>query len=192
MNYAWGSPNRVERLFKIPTSGLVAELWYGAHERGPSPIIREAGAESEAHDLRELLMQDAAALLGEKIFRRYGSEFPFLFKILSAEKGLSIQAHPSKEQAQAGFARENARGIDIRAANRNYRDNNHKPECLVAVEDFWALTAFRSPGAIAANLEPPSAPPPLLQKLLDILKGQQETEAEIETILFHPYERHAG
>jgi mannose-6-phosphate isomerase len=56
---------------------------------------------------------------------------------------LSLQAHPSLEQAKEGYARENAQGIEVGAANRNYRDDNHKPELVVALTDFDALAGFR-------------------------------------------------
>ena len=181
MNYAWGSPDRVERLFNIsnPDGNPVAELWYGAHERGPSCIVQDSNAGGDQYqDLRQLLKAQPATLMGEAAFHRYGSELPFLFKILSAEKGLSIQAHPSKEQAEAGFARENVQGVDVQAGNRNYRDDNHKPECLVAAEDFWALSGFRKPGDIEANLRrlESEKSPLLLQQLLHILVNITETE----------------
>jgi mannose-6-phosphate isomerase len=68
---------------------------------------------------------------------------PFLLKILAAEKPLSLQAHPTSAQAETGFARENAAGIDLSASYRNYRDSRHKPELVVALERFEALAGFR-------------------------------------------------
>lgn len=65
---------------------------------------------------------------------------------------LSIQVHPTKEQAAAGFARENAAGIDMGAAERNYKDDNHKPEVAVALTDFWMLHGFRPLDQIAEAL----------------------------------------
>ncbi|BBT79007.1 MULTISPECIES: type I phosphomannose isomerase catalytic subunit [Aeromonas] len=55
---------------------------------------------------------------------------PFLFKVLCAEKALSIQVHPSKTQAEAGFMREEDIGFSKDAPHRNYRDDNHKPEAF--------------------------------------------------------------
>jgi mannose-6-phosphate isomerase len=66
-----------------------------------------------------------------------------LFKVLAAAKPLSIQAHPNKEQAGQGFARENELGIPLDAPHRNYRDDNHKPEIICALTPFWALNGFR-------------------------------------------------
>jgi mannose-6-phosphate isomerase len=67
----------------------------------------------------------------------------YLFKILAAEKPLSIQAHPNKAQAEEGFWQENERRIPFDAPNRNYKDNNHKPELMCALTPFQALCGFR-------------------------------------------------
>ena len=72
------------------------------------------------------------------------SDFPYLLKVLAAAAPLSIQAHPNKAQAEAGFARENRKAIPLSAPHRNYRDDNHKPECLCALTSFWALCGFRA------------------------------------------------
>ncbi|MEM6772248.1 MAG: mannose-6-phosphate isomerase, class I, partial [Bacteroidota bacterium] len=78
--------------------------------------------------------------------------FPLLCKILDAVDRLSIQVHPDKGTAEAGFAREEAAGIDRAAPNRNYRDDNHKPELGVAISDFYLLHGFREEAAIADTL----------------------------------------
>jgi len=66
-----------------------------------------------------------------------------LLKVLAAVRPLSIQAHPNIVQAKEGFKRENELGISIDAPNRNYKDANHKPECICALTTFWALNGFR-------------------------------------------------
>ena len=74
------------------------------------------------------------------------ARLPYLLKVLAAASPLSIQAHPSKTQAEEGFAREEAAGIPRDAAERTYRDDNHKPELIVAVsETFTALAGLRDP-----------------------------------------------
>ena len=89
-------------------------------------------------------------MLGEDLEARFGARLPFLFKVLAAEAPLSLQAHPTLEQARAGFDAEQARAVPIDAPNRNYRDRNHKPELLCALTPFTALCGFR---AIAQTLE---------------------------------------
>lgn len=145
MSYDWGSYGEIEKYFGIanPPGKPLAELWFGAHRKAPAMI-----AENEHFSLRDLLVSHGEDILGKELYKRYAGEFPFLLKILSARKGLSIQAHPSKAQAEAGFAREEEQGIDISAPERNYRDDNHKPECIVAVSEFWALSGFRRPDSI--------------------------------------------
>ena len=89
-------------------------------------------------------------MLGEATFRRASAALPFLFKVLCAEQALSIQVHPSKAQAEAGFAREEAADIDIKASNRNYKDPNHKPELVFALTRYQAMNGFRAIPAILA------------------------------------------
>ena len=80
--------------------------------------------------------------LGANVAERYG-RLPFLLKLLAADRALSIQVHPTKQQAEEGFARENAEGVPLDAFHRNYKDDNHKPELLVALTEFRAMAGFR-------------------------------------------------
>ncbi|GGG75967.1 mannose-6-phosphate isomerase, class I [Corynebacterium pelargi] len=113
----------------------LAELWYGAHPAAP--------ATAEDIRLDQVIADDPEATLGATVAQRYERTLPFLLKLLAADQPLSLQAHPSLEQAREGFARENAQGIDIHAHERNYRDDNHKPELLVALSEFHAMAGFR-------------------------------------------------
>jgi mannose-6-phosphate isomerase len=74
---------------------------------------------------------------------RYGDVLPFLVKVLAADEPLSLQAHPSAEQAAEGYLREERLGIPVNSPVRNYRDTSHKPELLVALQQFEALAGFR-------------------------------------------------
>ncbi|MGP2435475.1 type I phosphomannose isomerase catalytic subunit, partial [Listeria monocytogenes] len=71
-------------------------------------------------------------VLTSSVFHRFG-ELPYLFKVLDVREMLSIQVHPTKEEAEKGFDRENEAGISLHAPNRNYKDRNHKPEVMVAL-----------------------------------------------------------
>jgi mannose-6-phosphate isomerase len=82
-------------------------------------------------------------VLGRQVSALFGDRLPFLLKVLAAEKPLSIQAHPNVDEARAGFAAENARGVPIGAPGRNYADANHKPELICALTDFDAFIGFR-------------------------------------------------
>jgi mannose-6-phosphate isomerase len=115
----------------------------GVHPSGPSRVLRG----EEETPLAELIAEDPALYLGGEAAERFGG-LPFLFKLLAAGKPLSIQAHPNLEQAREGFKRENEAGIPLDAANRNYRDSNHKPEIVCAITPFTALCGFREPDEI--------------------------------------------
>jgi mannose-6-phosphate isomerase len=82
---------------------------------------------------------------------RFGPRLPFLLKVLSAERALSIQVHPSRAQAQTGFRAENARGLPLGDPARNYVDDWPKPELLCALTPFEVLAGLR-PAADAARL----------------------------------------
>ena len=148
--YDWGSHDALTTLFGIPNPAgkPQAELWMGAHPNGCSEVTL-AG---DVQKLSTLIESAPAAVLGDATVARFGS-LPFLFKVLCAEKALSIQVHPSKAQAEAGFAREEAAGIDIKASNRNYKDPNHKPELVFALTPYQAMNGFRAIPAILALFE---------------------------------------
>ncbi|PZT91088.1 MAG: mannose-6-phosphate isomerase, class I [Gordonia sp. (in: high G+C Gram-positive bacteria)] len=139
--YAWGSRTAIAALRGMPTPSAhpEAELWFGAHPAAPA-IVRDDARENT---LLEVIDADPRAELGTLCAERYDGRLPFLMKILAAEEPLSLQAHPSLQQAKEGFARENERGIDVGASDRNYRDENHKPELVVALSEFHALAGFR-------------------------------------------------
>ena len=161
--YAWGSPTDFLRLFGIPNPNgePMAELWYGTHPDGLTQVCDATGAPM-GHDLRSLVQQDPQSSLGPDIAERFGSELPFLLKVIAAGQPLSLQAHPSKEQAEAGFAREEGLGIPVAAPHRSYRDRNHKPELVAALTAFGAMVGFRDPGALENVLAPIEAEAGLL------------------------------
>jgi mannose-6-phosphate isomerase len=183
-HYDWGSPTFIPRLLgRAPDEQPCAELWMGAHESAPS--IVQLGDERIALDA--LIARQPRDILGAQTLQRHGARLPFLFKVLAAERPLSIQAHPDRDQARAGFERENAAGIALDAAHRNYRDANHKPELIVALTPFVALKGFRSPEAIAEELRALDlrALDPLVVALQDGLRSFFETlmtRAEADTV----------
>ncbi|MEJ4044039.1 mannose-6-phosphate isomerase [Erwinia sp. SLM-02] len=162
-NYAWGSKTALTELYGIenPSQQPMAELWMGAHPKSSSQVIVEGAPQS----LREVIAADKTALLGEAVAKRF-NELPFLFKVLCADQPLSIQVHPSKSAAIEGFARENAAGIPIDAANRNYKDDNHKPELVYALTPFQAINGFRPLPEIASLLLPVAAAHPAIEKFI--------------------------
>jgi mannose-6-phosphate isomerase len=142
-DYAWGSTTAIAAFRGVaPSGGPEAELWLGAHAGSPAKVV--AGASFGHADLAAWIAAEPEQALGAELAAR-GARLPFLLKLLAAAEPLSLQAHPTPEQARAGFAREEADGVPINAYDRNYRDQNHKPELIVAVsETFDALSGFRS------------------------------------------------
>ena len=139
--YAWGSRSAIAELLgqPVPSPGPQAEIWMGAHPSDPS----RARCGDGWVPLPELLRKDPTGVLGEAVAARFDGELPFLFKVLAVGQPLSIQAHPNREQARAGFDRESAQGIALDARERNYRDPHPKPELLCAISPFSALCGFR-------------------------------------------------
>ena len=151
-SYDWGSLTAIPDLLGRPATGEPwAELWLGAHPAAPATV----GARAEPLD--RLIASDPAAALGPAVASRYG-RLPFLLKVLAAAAPLSLQAHPSVEQAAAGFEREEAMGIPLDAPRRMFRDRSPKPELICALSGFEALCGFRDPLQTAALLDTLDAP----------------------------------
>jgi mannose-6-phosphate isomerase len=175
--YAWGSTTAIAQLLGHEASGSPeAELWLGAHPGSPS-VILDPTQTGGATTLDEWIAADPQATLGR--FAASG-RLPFLLKVLAAGSPLSLQAHPTLEQARAGFARENDRGIALDAPERNYKDAFPKPELIYALSpSFDALCGFRPLGEVRALLltlidaslamEDPQPQP--LEDLLESLSG---------------------
>ncbi|MGO1522371.1 MAG: mannose-6-phosphate isomerase, class I [Nesterenkonia sp.] len=139
-DYAWGSTTAFSELFGwAEPAGPQAEIWMGSHPKAPSEIVQASG-ESRGLDAQ---LSEHPEHLGA--WQEVGTTLPFLLKILAVASPLSIQVHPSRDQARAGFAAEEALGLDPQARQRNYADVNHKPELLVALTRFSALCGFRDP-----------------------------------------------
>ena len=138
-DYAWGSRTAIAELLGRPASGgPEAELWLGAHPASPSHVT-DASAALHGRDLDELIAADPVAMLGVGRTR-----LPFLLKVLAADAPLSLQAHPDSAGARAGFEAEQAAGVPIDAETRNYKDESHKPELILALSPvFEALAGFR-------------------------------------------------
>lgn len=118
-HYAWGDPSFIPSLLDVPVDGTPwAELWLGTHPGAPAAV--------------------SGGLL-----RDITGDLPYLLKVLAAGEALSLQTHPSRAQAAAGFAREEAAGIERDAPNRIYRDPYPKPELICALTPFDALCGFR-------------------------------------------------
>ncbi|PLW74234.1 mannose-6-phosphate isomerase, class I, partial [Streptomyces sp. DJ] len=148
--YAWGSVTAIPELLGTePTGEPQAEMWMGAHPGAPSLLDRGAGPVS----LADVVASDPEAELGAATAGRFGPRLPFLLKILAADAPLSLQVHPDLQQARAGFAEENERGVPPDAPHRNYKDAGHKPELLCALTPFEGLCGFRRPERTADLLD---------------------------------------
>jgi mannose-6-phosphate isomerase len=138
-HYSWGGYEFIPALLGIDNAGQkpFAEYWLGAHPNHPSSI------EGTEVSLSEWIREQPGKVLGTSVSKHFSS-LPFLFKILDVRQMLSIQVHPSKESAIKEFALENEKGIPVNAPHRNYKDENHKPELMVALGDFWLLHGFKN------------------------------------------------
>ncbi|XP_051117930.1 mannose-6-phosphate isomerase 2-like [Andrographis paniculata] len=147
--YAWGTVGREEssvaRLYaknngqEIDVDEPYAEFWMGTHESGPSYVVEANGGFSNGRKLKccdsvglKEWIQQNPSVLGDKVLQRWGPDLPFLLKVLSVAKALSIQAHPDKSLAAILHKRK----PDV------YKDANHKPEMALAITHFEALCGF--------------------------------------------------
>jgi mannose-6-phosphate isomerase len=170
--YAWGSRTAIADFTgrSAPTAHPEAELWLGAHPADPAWVTTKDGDRS----LLDVVRADPEGQLGPVVRGRFGDVLPFLVKVLAADEPLSLQAHPSTEQAVDGYQREDRMGVPLSSPVRNYRDRSHKPEILVAIEPFEALAGFR-PVARTVELMRALAVAELAP-VIDLLDGQSDAD----------------
>jgi mannose-6-phosphate isomerase len=178
--YAWGSKTGIAALQgrAVPAPGPEAELWMGAHPSAPSGVAETT--------LDAVIAADPDRELGPACVARFGPRLPFLLKVLSADQALSIQVHPTRAQAQAGF----------RAENVNYVDDWPKPELLCALTPFEVLAGLRPPrdaaallralavpqlASLAAELDAATVPEALSRALATILEWPEASRDELVT-----------
>jgi mannose-6-phosphate isomerase len=151
-HYAWGGRTFIPELLGLSNvkQQPFAEYWLGAHASAPAEVTN-----GSSKSLNEIIAARKEKALGSFVQKQFG-RLPFLLKILDVKDMLSIQVHPAKDAAEEAYARENASGIPVNAATRNYRDDNHKPELLVAISEFWLLHGFKSKDQLLKTFE--SAP----------------------------------
>lgn len=143
-HYQWGGHHFLPDLLDMPHAHdkPFAEYWLGAHDNAPAEVMM-----GEEKVLLNEYINRHPDVLGDKVRRQFG-RLPYLLKVLDVKDMLSIQVHPSKQAAEMEFERENKAGIPLNAPDRNYKDDNHKPELMVALGDFWLSHGFRSPEKI--------------------------------------------
>lgn len=163
-NYDWGGTEFLSKLLSHPNpqNKAMAEYWLGAHDTDSSILLTGKGQTT----LTEFVAGDKEKILGKTIAKKFG-RLPYLLKILDVRDMLSIQVHPAKHEAELEFARENQAGIPLDAPNRNYKDDNHKPELAVALSDFWLLHGFKPVDKLRVALESVAE----LHKLLPIFNS---------------------
>lgn len=165
-HYSWGGYEFIPALLDIANeeNKPYAEYWMGVHPLATAEI-------GEDHQsLSNLINENKEKVLGKYVSEQF-SGLPYLLKILDVRDMLSIQVHPSKKQAEEDYANENAAGIAIDAPNRNYKDDNHKPELSSALSDFWLLHGFKPK-----------------EKLVSVLKNVDELESLLPVFEDEGYE----
>lgn len=173
-DYAWGSTTAIPEIRGTsPDASPQAEYWLGAHALAPSL--------ADGRPLDRLIAEDPT-LLGEESLARFGKCLPFLVKILAADEQLSLQAHPSRSQAEAGFAREEAAGIPREHPTRTYRDDWPKPELMCALGPFEALYGFRDPQRSAELLSALVAAATDTEDLAPVLAGLHDHDDPAEAL----------
>lgn len=144
-HYQWGGFEYIPALLGIsnPQHQPFAEYWLGAHENAPAQL--------DNGERLDQFIREHPAYLGQPTLQAFG-RLPYLLKILDVKDMLSIQVHPNKKAAVLEFNNENKKGIPLNAPDRNYKDDNHKPELMMALGDFWLLHGFKNPAAVIATI----------------------------------------
>jgi len=159
-HYDWGGTSFIPTLLNMSNaeSKPFAEYWLGAHDTDSSILVLK----NTEIKLNQFIAANTESILGKSISKRFG-RLPYLLKVLDVKDMLSIQVHPSRHEAEIEFARENKEHIPINAQHRNYKDDNHKPELMVALNDFWLLHGFKPVKKLRETLEKTTELKPLLE-----------------------------
>jgi len=141
--YQWGDKHSIATWQgRVPSGTPEAELWWGSHP-GSEAIVSSGSRGEEPEPVSAWLSAKGVS-----------PALPFLVKLLAADSPLSLQVHPTRKQAIAGFAAENASGMSVDDPRRNYRDASDKPEILIAWSDeFLALAGAQSLEGLAGTVE---------------------------------------
>lgn len=137
-NYPWGKKGTESRAaiycsktpdtdFTIDNETEYAEMWFGTYPTTPSYVL------SSGELLQDVLNANKEALIGKKVLSKFGSDLPFLPKILSIAKALPLQLHPDKDLASRLHQKD----------PEKFGDSNHKPEIAVALGKFEVFVGFR-------------------------------------------------
>ncbi len=161
--YAWGSKTFIPELLGTrATDDPQAELWLGAHPSALSVL--------DGRPIDEVIAEDPEGVLGAASVQEFGPRLSFLLKVLAAAEPLSLQAHPSRQQAEEGYAREEQAGVAVDAKDRLFKDDWPKPEMLCALVESEALCGFRDPTRTYALVEQLGG-----QKLLRLMAPLSDT-----------------
>lgn len=181
-HYAWGGYDFIPALLHLenPEHQPFAEYWMGAHDNIPAMVSTGNG---QREPLNEFIQKNPDTILGTAVSKRFG-RLPYLFKVLDVKDMLSIQVHPEKKAAEAAFAAENEKGTALDAPDRNYKDDNHKPELMVALGDFWLLHGFKPAAALKKIL----GQTPELHFLQEVF-GADNYRSLYETVMNMPQEK---
>jgi mannose-6-phosphate isomerase len=138
-HYSWGGMQFIAQLKGLDNPGQqpFAEYWMGAHEQSPSQLPQNS------IDLSRFIASDPARILGKRVYNAFG-RLPYLLKVLDVKDMLSIQVHPTKKYAETAYLEEESKGVSITSSRRNYKDQNHKPELMFALSEFYLLHGFKS------------------------------------------------
>ncbi|KAI4844207.1 mannose-6-phosphate isomerase [Aureobasidium sp. EXF-8845] len=150
--------------FSIQQDKPYAELWMGTHPSNPSKDLQTQRTLLD-------LFEDNESLMSKEISEKYQKKLPFLFKVLSVNKALSIQAHPNKKLAAKLHEKD----------PKNYPDDNHKPEMALAITPFDGLCGFRPLAEISHFLDTVPSLKSLVgedeaNKFQETVKGQETSE----------------
>ena len=140
-HYDWGGYSFIPGLLNVSNEKKIpfAEYWMGVHPLAECELVMSDGS---VRLLKDYFGTSSPSAMGEYVSRRFGT-MPYLLKTLDVREMLSIQVHPSKTDVVKDYLQELEQGVPLDSPSRNYKDDNHKPELMVAMGDFWLLHGFK-------------------------------------------------
>lgn len=93
----WGGTKLKTILNKPITSDRTGESWEISTVEGDVSVV--SNGDLAGKSLNDLILSIPEDMLGAEVYKRFGKQFPLLFKYLDAREDLSIQVHPNDELA---------------------------------------------------------------------------------------------
>jgi len=94
----WGGEKLRTDINKSISTKTTGESWEISTVENDISIVSNGIMKGKS--LNEIIHENPKGILGSEVYKRFGTQFPLLFKFIDAKEDLSIQVHPNDELAK--------------------------------------------------------------------------------------------